>query len=61
MGNAVTQLARALGAKHAIQARPIMRKPSRRRRSDSIEVIDTSVEKLGDGVRVSPAVMAQTL
>ena len=28
-----------------------MRKPSRRRRSDSNEVIDTSSEKLGDGVR----------
>jgi len=41
VGNAVTQLARALGAKHAEQARAL----------GFHEVIDTSREKLGDGVR----------
>jgi len=36
VGNAVTQLARALGARHAISSTTTMRKPSRQRRSDSM-------------------------
>jgi len=50
IGNAVTQLARALGANTPCQVRPIMRKPSSRRRSDSMKS-SILLEKLADGVR----------
>jgi NADPH2:quinone reductase len=46
VGNAVTQLARALGAKHAISSTTNQAKAL-----GFNEVIDTSVEKLTDGVR----------
>ena len=51
IGNAVTQLARALGAKHAISSTTNHAKAERARALGFNEVIDTSVEKLGDGVR----------
>jgi NADPH2:quinone reductase len=46
VGNAVTQLARALGAKHAISSTT-----NHAKALGFNEVIDTSLEKLGDGVR----------
>jgi NADPH2:quinone reductase len=51
IGNAVTQLARALGAKHAISSTTNHEKAERAEVLGFNEVIDTSVEKLGDGVR----------
>ena len=51
VGNAVTQLARAQGAKHAISSTTNHAKAERARALGFNEVIDTSVEKLCDGVR----------
>jgi NADPH2:quinone reductase len=51
VGNAVTQLARALGAKHAISSTTNHAKAEQARTLGFEEVIDTSLEKLGDGVR----------
>src|ERR1700744_1620145 len=47
--NAVTQLARALGAKHAISSTTSHSKAERARTLGFNEVIDTSLEKLTDG------------
>jgi len=51
VGNAVTQLARALGAKHAISSTTNHAKAEQAKTLGFNEVIDTSVEKLTDGVR----------
>src|SRR6202012_4217537 len=51
VGNAVTQLARALGAKHAISSTTSHSKAERARALGFNEVIDTSLEKFADGVR----------
>src|SRR5258708_7215633 len=51
VGNAVTQLARALGAKHAISSTTNQAKAEQAKALGFNEVIDTSLEKLGDGVR----------
>src|SRR6266436_6619005 len=51
VGNAVTQLARALGAKHAISSTTSHVKAEQAKALGFNEVIDTSLEKLGDGVR----------
>jgi NADPH2:quinone reductase len=51
IGNAVTQLARALGAKHAISSTTNHTKAEQAKTLGFNEVIDTSLEKLGDGVR----------
>jgi NADPH2:quinone reductase len=51
VGNAVTQLARALGAKHAISSTRSHAKAELAKAHGFEEVIDTSVEKLSDGVR----------
>jgi NADPH:quinone reductase len=51
VGNAVTQLARALGAKHAISSTTNHAKAEQAKALGFNEVIDTSFEKLGDGVR----------
>src|SRR5277367_6074432 len=51
VGNAVTQLARALGAKHAISSTTNHAKAEQTKVLGFNEVIDTSVEKLTDGVR----------
>jgi NADPH2:quinone reductase len=51
VGNAVTQLARALGAKHAISSTTNPGKAEQAKALGFHEVIDTSFEKLGDGVR----------
>jgi NADPH2:quinone reductase len=51
VGNAVTQLARALGAKHAISSTTNHVKAEQAKALGFNEVIDTSSEKLGDGVR----------
>src|SRR5258706_5378023 len=51
VGNAVTQLARALGAKHAISSTTNHAKAQQAKAFGLNEVIDTSFEKLGDGVR----------
>jgi NADPH:quinone reductase len=51
VGNAATQLARALGAKHAISSTTNHAKADRAKALGFNEVIDTSLEKLGDGVR----------
>ena len=51
VGNAVTQLARALGAKHAISSTTSHAKAEQAKALGFNEVIDTSFEKLGDGVR----------
>jgi NADPH:quinone reductase len=51
VGNAVTQLARALGAKHAISSTTNSTKAENAKALGFHEVIDTSLEKLGDGVR----------
>jgi NADPH:quinone reductase len=51
IGNAVTQLARALGAKHAMSSTTNHAKAERAQALGFNEVIDTSSEKLGDGVR----------
>jgi NADPH:quinone reductase len=51
VGNAVTQLARALGAKHAISTTTNHAKAEQAKALGFNDVIDTSLEKLGDGVR----------
>ena len=51
IGNAVSQLARALGAKHAISSTSNHAKAEQATALGFNEVIDTSSEKLGDGVR----------
>jgi NADPH2:quinone reductase len=51
IGNAVTQMARALGAKHAISSTTNHAKAEQAKALGFNEVIDTSLEKLGDGVR----------
>src|SRR5580704_6028817 len=50
VGNAVTQLARALGAKHAISSTTSPTKAEKAKALGFHEVIDTSLEKLCDGV-----------
>ncbi len=51
VGNAVTQLARALGAKYAISSTTNHGKAEQAKALGFNEVIDTSFEKLSDGVR----------
>ena len=51
IGNAVTQLARALGAKHAVSSTTNHAKAEQAKALGFNEVIDTSLEELGDGVR----------
>jgi NADPH:quinone reductase len=51
VGNAVTQLARALGAKHAISSTTNHVKAEHAKALGFKEVIDASLEKLADGVR----------
>jgi NADPH2:quinone reductase len=51
VGNAVTQLARAQGAKHAMSTTTNHAKAQQARSLGFDEVIDLSVEKLSDGVR----------
>jgi NADPH2:quinone reductase len=51
IGNAVTQLARASGAKHAISSTTNHAKAEQAKSLGFSEVIDASVEKLSDGVR----------
>jgi NADPH2:quinone reductase len=51
VGNAVTQLARALGAKHAISSTTNRAKAEQAKALGFNDVIDISSEKLGDGVR----------
>ena len=51
IGNAVTQMARALGAKHAMSSTTNHVKAEQAKALGFSEVIDTSQEKLGDGVR----------
>jgi NADPH2:quinone reductase len=51
IGNAVTQLARALDAKHAISSTTNHAKADQANALAFTEVIDTSSEKLADGVR----------
>ncbi|HET9375962.1 MAG TPA: zinc-binding alcohol dehydrogenase family protein, partial [Chthoniobacterales bacterium] len=51
VGNAVTQIARAQGAKHAISTTTNHSKAQQARSLGFDEVIDLSEEKLGDGVR----------
>src|SRR5437667_2577489 len=51
IGNAVTQLARALGAKHAMSSTTNHAKAEQAKALGFNEVIDTSLEKLGDRVR----------
>src|SRR5260370_35216296 len=51
VGNAATQLARALGAKHAMSSTTNHAKAEQAKELGFDEVIDTSVEKLGDGGR----------
>jgi NADPH:quinone reductase len=51
IGNAVTQLARALGAKHTMSSTTNHAKAEQAKTLGFNEVIDTSLEKLGDGVR----------
>ena len=51
VGNAVTQLARALGAKHAISTTTSSVKASQAKGLGFFEVIDLSQERLADGVR----------
>src|ERR1700692_3810896 len=51
VGNAVTQLARTLGAKHAMSSTTNHAKAEQAKALGFNEVIDTSVEKLADGVR----------
>src|SRR3989454_11832663 len=50
IGNAVTQLARALGAKHAISSTTNHAKAEQAKALGFNEVIDTSWEELGEGV-----------
>jgi len=51
VGNAVTQLARALGAKHAILSTTSHAKADQAKALGFDEVVDISSEKPGDGVR----------
>jgi NADPH2:quinone reductase len=51
IGNAVTQMARALGAKHAMSSTTNHAKAEQAKALGFDEVIDTSSENLGDGVR----------
>src|SRR5712672_3210984 len=51
IGNAVTQLAHALGAQHAMSSTTNHAKAEHAKALGFNEVIDTSLEKLGDGVR----------
>ncbi len=51
IGNAVTQMARALGAKHAVSSTTNHAKAEQAKALGFKEVIDTSLEKLSDGVR----------
>jgi NADPH2:quinone reductase len=51
VGNAVTQLARAQGAKHAISSTTNHAKAEQAKALGFNEVIDTSLDKLSDGVR----------
>src|SRR5260370_17866625 len=51
VGNAVTQIAKAQGAKHAISTTTNHSKAQQARSLSFDEVIDLSVEKLSDGVR----------
>jgi NADPH2:quinone reductase len=51
VGNAVTQLARAQGAKHAISTTTNPAKAQQARSLGFDEVIDLTVEKLSDGIR----------
>jgi NADPH2:quinone reductase len=51
VGNAVTQLARAGGAKHAMSSTTSHAKAGQAKALGFEEVIDTSLEKLADGVR----------
>jgi NADPH2:quinone reductase len=51
VGNAVTQLARAQGAKHAISTTTSHAKAQQARSLGFDDVVDLSVEKLSDGVR----------
>src|ERR1700674_3789928 len=51
IGNAVTQLARALGAKHAMSSTTNHAKAEQAKALGFNEVIDTSMEKLAEGVR----------
>src|SRR5580700_5226178 len=51
VGNATTQLARALGAKHAMSSTTNHAKAEQAKALGFDEVIDTSSEKLGEGVR----------
>jgi NADPH2:quinone reductase len=51
IGNAVTQMARALGAKHAISSTTNHAKAEQAQAIGFNEVIDTSQEKLAEGVR----------
>src|SRR5579862_4404135 len=51
VGNAVTQLARALGARHAISTTTNHAKAEHARTLGFDEVIDLTTEKLGEGVR----------
>src|SRR6202166_3134091 len=51
IGNAVTQLARALGAKHAMSSTTNHAKAEQAKALGFNEVIDTSLEKLSDGGR----------
>src|SRR4029077_4987519 len=51
IGNAVTQLAHALGAKHAMSSTTNHAKAEQAKALGFNEVIDTSLEKLADGVR----------
>jgi NADPH2:quinone reductase len=51
IGNAVTQLARASGAKHAISSTTNHAKAGQAKALGFNEVIDTSLERLADGVR----------
>src|SRR5580693_6235638 len=51
VGNAVTQLAKALGARHAISTTTSHAKAEQAKTLGFDEVIDLSTEKLGEGVR----------
>jgi NADPH2:quinone reductase len=51
IGNAVTQLARALGAKHTMSSTSNHAKAEQAKALGFNEVIDNSMEKTGDGVR----------
>jgi NADPH2:quinone reductase len=54
VGNAVTQLARALGAKHAISSTTNHAKAEQAKALGFTEVIDTSLEKAGEAHQKNP-------